>query len=69
MTPIEKALIDTVAELYVAVNDLHFHLSRESGNAGEEAPYDLRQRTDLLAPCGQTLKSVHSRLKQLGVQL
>lgn len=68
MTPTEKALIATIHELYVAVNDLHYHLSAESRNAEGEVEEALRKRADYLTACGQTLVSVRRRLKELGVE-
>lgn len=66
MTPTEIELRDIVSELYVAVNDLHYHLSAESSSAEDEAPEALRKRAAYLGACGQTLGGVRRRLKELG---
>jgi hypothetical protein len=69
MTLTEKALIDTVAELYVAVNGLHYHLSAEPRNAEAGGVEALSGRADALTPCEQTLASVRRRLRELGADI
>jgi hypothetical protein len=66
MTPTERAIVEAISELSVAVQDLHYHLSAESRDAGEEATEDLRQRAELLTSCGHSLVSAQHRLRMLG---
>ena len=68
MTPNEKELLQAVAELSVALNDLYFHLSKESRDAEEGSAEALLDREDLLDAGVQSLASARSRLMRLGAE-
>jgi len=69
MTNTEKELLQIIGEMYIALNDVHHHLSEESKGDAEAQSEAVRKRAAYLTPCGQTLGRVRANLRNLGAKV